>query len=270
MAKNWWGFEMPESWYKTQELLKNLTPVISGLNIDTTLYAWQRDISGATAALRAIQPYLGSLSIVTENAAMLSRITEVQTSLSRIIPDCSKLFISAERIIPQIPKIPTFDWDWMSSVLQEHEDEYDEEKAQSMITPEIKEELDESVREVLVETQTDEAIKSKFVQWQEKHPILALLFLNIVIAILVNLVSSFAYDWISAKLNKNSNVYEEPTTSSSVVINIKVESDIIIIDSVPYYYQVIYTDPETGEEFIGYIPKKNVETESIESSNESE
>lgn len=270
MAKNWWGFEMPESWYKTQEILKNSTSAISGLNFDANQYAWKQDISGATAALRAIQPYLSSISVATQNAAMLSGISELQASLSRIIPDYSKLFISAERIMPQIPKIPTFDWGWMSSVLQEHEDEYDEEKAQSMITPEIKEELDESVREVLVETQTDEAIKSKFVQWQEKHPILALLFLNIIIAILVNLVSSFAYDWITAKLNRNSNVYEEPTASSGVVINVNVESDIIIIDSVPYYYQVVYTDPETGEEFRGYIPKKNVDSESIETNNESE
>lgn len=270
MAKNWWGFEMPESWYKTQELLKNLTPVISGLNIDTSNYAWQRDISGATAALRTIQPYLGSFSIVTKNAAMLSGISELQASLSRIIPDYSKLFVSVERIIPQIPKIPTFDWSWMSSVLQEHEGEFDEEKAQSMITPEIKEELDESVRAVLVETHTDEAVKSKFVQWQEKHPILAIVFLNIIIAILVNLVSNFAYDWMSAKLSKTSNVYEEPTATSGVVININVDSEITIIDSVPYYYQVVYTEPESGEEFRGYVPKKNVETESIETSNESE
>ena len=270
MAKNWWGFEMPESWYKTQELLKNLPPVISGLNIDTSLYAWQRDISGATAALRAIQPYLGSLSIVTENAAMLSRITELQTSLSRIIPDYAKLFVSVERIIPQIPKIPTFDWGWMSSVLKDYEDEYSEDEAESIITPEVQEELDESVRQVLCAPQTDEAVKSKFVQWQEKHPVLAFWFLNIILAILINVMSSFAYDWISAKLNKSSNVYEEPTASSGVVININVESEIIVIDSVPYYYQVIYTDPETGEEFRGYIPKKNVETESIETSNDSE
>ena len=268
MAKNWWGFEMPESWCKTQEMLKNLTPTISALNFDANQYAWKQDISGATAALRAIQPYLSSISVATQNADMLSGISELQASLSRIIPDYSKLFISAERIIPQIPKIPTFDWEWMSSALQEHETEYDEEKAKSLITPEIKEELDESVRELLVETPTDEAIKSKFVQWQEKHPILAFWFLNIIIAILVNIVSNFAYDWMSAKLSNNSNVYEEPTTSSGVVINIHAESDIVIVDSIPYYYQVVYTDPETGEEFSGYISKKNVEKESLETNNE--
>ncbi len=270
MAKNWWGFEMPEAWLKTQEVLKNMTPVISGLNVDTSRFSWQQDISGATAALRAMQPYLSGISAATETAAMLSGLSELQTSLSRIIPDYSKLFISAERIIPQIPKVPTFNWEWMSSVLQEHEGEYDEEEAQSIITPEIQEELDESVRQVLVETQTNEAVKAKFVQWQEKHPLLAIVFLNIILAILVNLVSNFAYDWISAKLGKASNVYEEPKASTSVVINVNVESEIIIIDSVPYYYQIVYTDPETGEEFRGYISKKNVDKESIETDNESE
>ena len=270
MAKNWWGFEMPEAWLKTQEVLKNMTPVISGLNVDTSRFSWQQDISGATAALRAMKPYLSGISAATETAAKLSGLSELQTSLSRIIPDYSKLFISAERIIPQIPKVPTFNWEWMSSVLQEHEGEYDEEEAQSIITPEIQEELDESVRQILVETQTNEAVKAKFVQWQEKHPLLAIVFLNIILAILVNLVSNFAYDWISAKLGKASNVYEEPKASSSVVINVNVESEIIIIDSVPYYYQIVYTDPETGEEFRGYISKKNVDKESIETDNESE
>ena len=270
MAKNWWGFEMPEAWLKTQEVLKNMTPVISGLNLDKSCFAWQHDISGATAALRAIQPHLSGISAATETAAMLSGLSELQTSLSRIIPDYSNLFISVERIIPQIPKIPTFNWGWMSSVLQEQEGEYDEEEARSIITPEIQEELDESVRQVLVETQTNEAVKAKFVQWQEKHPLLAIVFLNIILTILVNLFSNFAYDWISAKLGKTSNVYEEPKASSSVVINVNVESEIIIIDSVPYYYQIVYTDPETGEEFRGYISKKNVDKESIETNNESE
>ena len=270
MAKNWWGFEMPEAWLKTQEVLKNMTPVISGLNLDKSCFAWQHDISGATAALRAIQSHLSGISAVTETAAMLSGLSELQTSLSRIIPDYSNLFISVERIIPQIPKIPIFNWEWMSSVLQEQEGEYDEEEARSIITPEIQEELDESVRQVLVETQTNEAVKAKFVQWQEKHPLLAIVFLNIILTILVNLFSNFAYDWISAKLGKTSNVYEEPKASSSVVINVNVESEIIIIDSVPYYYQIVYTDPETGEEFRGYISKKNVDKESIETDNESE
>lgn len=270
MAKNWWGFEMPETWLKTQEVLKNMTPVISGLSFDTSRFSWQQDVSGATAALRAVQPYLSGISATTETAAMLSGLSELQTSLSRIIPDYSKLFVSAERIIPQIPKIPTFNWEWMSSVLQEHVGEYDDEEVQSIITPEIQEELDESVRQVLVETQTNDAVKAKYVQWQEKHPLLAILFLNIILAILVNFVSNFAYDWISAKLGKASNVYEEPKASSSVVINVNVESEIIIIDSVPYYYQIVYTDPETGEEFKGYIPKKNVDKESIETDNESE
>ena len=270
MAKNWWGFEMPEAWLKTQEVLKNMTPVISGLNLDKSCFVWQHDISGATAALRAIQPHLSGISAATETAAMLSGLSELQTSLSRIISDYSNLFISVERIIPQIPKIPIFNWEWMSSVLQEQEGEYDEEEARSIITPEIQEELDESVRQLLVETQTNEAVKAKFVQWQEKHPLLAIVFLNIILTILVNLFSNFAYDWISAKLGKTSNVYEEPKASSSVVINVNVESEIIIIDSVPYYYQIVYTDSETGEEFRGYISKKNVDKESIETNNESE
>ena len=270
MAKNWWGFEMPESWCKTQELLKNLTPVISGLNFDASHYAWKQDISGATAALRAIQPYLSSISVATQNAAMLSGISELQASLSRIIPDYSKLFVSAERIIPQIPKIPTFDWDWMSSAIKECEEEYDEDIVETILTPSVKEELQESVATVLNADQVENATKLQFSQWKEKHPVLAFLFLNIIIPILVGLVTNLASTWISAKIDKAANVYDQPAADSSVVINIDVNSEITIIDSVPYYYQVVYTDSETGEEFSGYISKKNVEKGSLETDNKSE
>lgn len=264
MAKNPWAFEMPEAWLKIQETLRKLTDPVLKLNFDISQYSWQKEISGITVALQSIQPYLDSFSVATENTAMLSRISELQISLQRMIPDYSKLLIFAEKIIPQIPKMPTIDWDWMSSALQGYENKYDVVEAQSIVTPEIQEELDKSVKQVLSETSTDEAVKSRFVQWQEKNPFLAFVFLNIIIVILTNLVSSFAYDWISAKLNRTSNVYEEPRASSSVVINVNVENEIIIIDSVPYYYQVVYTDPETGAEYTGYVSKKNVEPESIE------
>ena len=264
MAKNPWEFEIPESWLKIQETLRELTDPVLKLNFEISQYSWQKEISGITAALQSLQPCLDSFSGATENMAMLSRISELQISLQRMIPDYSQLLISAEKIIPQISKMPTIDWEWMSSALQGNENKYDTVEAQSIITPEIQKELDESVQQVLSEASTDEAVKSRFIQWQKKNPVLAFIFLNIIIVILTNLVSSFAYDWISAKLNRTSNVYEEPRASSSVVINVNVENEIIIINSVPYYYQVVYTDPETGEEYTGYVSKKNVEPESIE------
>ena len=88
MAKNWWGFEMPEAWLKTQEVLKNMTPVVSGLNVDTSRFSWQQDISGATAALRAMQPYLSGISAATETADVIRtfRIADI------VVKNNSRLF----------------------------------------------------------------------------------------------------------------------------------------------------------------------------------
>ena len=47
----------------------------------------------------------------------------------------------------------------------------------------------------------------------------------------------------------------------NVVINIDVDQNITIVNEVPYYYEIVYTDPETGDEIKGYVYKANVAIE---------
>ena len=53
-------------------------------------------------------------------------------------------------------------------------------------------------------------------------------------------------------------MYEEPTSTSNVVNNISVEQNVTIIGDAPYFYEVEFVDPETGETVTGYIYKGNL------------
>ena len=56
-------------------------------------------------------------------------------------------------------------------------------------------------------------------------------------------------------------MYDEPSSKSNTVVNITVDQSVTIIGEVPYYYEVEYTDPETGELVTGYIYKANIATD---------
>ena len=61
-----------------------------------------------------------------------------------------------------------------------------------------------------------------------------------------------------ATANKDARVYEEPTSTSNVVYNISVAQNVTIVGDAPYFYEVEFPDPETGETVTGYIYKGNL------------
>ena len=270
MSKNWWGFEMPSSWVKTQEVISRITLPTEKLGLIGKEYAWQHDISGAVAALKTVQPYLETISTANNVKGALAGVSKMQAVLEKVgMSNYSGIIASTEHLIPNIPKNTSFDWSWIPSALEEDDVAYDEKDVEKIVTPEVEEELEESVKSVFNLTQMEQAAYSKYVQWKERHPILAKIFTTVIIAYIIGIMIDLSSSWIQGKISKLANVYEEPTASSVVVVKIEEHGDVMIIDSVPYYYQVYFIDPETGEEKWGYISKKNVCPEPIETSNES-
>ena len=270
MSKNWWGFEMPESWIKLQEIASRITLPTERLGLIGKEYAWQNDISGAAAALKTVQPYLETISAANNIKGALAGVSKMQAILEKVgMIDFSGIIASTEHLIPNISKYASYDWSWIPSALEENDVEYDAEDIEEIVTPEVKEELEESVKSVFSLTQIEQTAYSKYIRWKERHPILAWLFTKGVKDVIVGIISTVVATLILGKINKPTNVYEEPTISSAIVIKIEENGDVMIVDSVPYYYQVYYMDPETGEEKWGYIPKKNVCLEPIETSDES-
>ena len=85
-----------------------------------------------------------------------------------------------------------------------------------------------------------------------KHPI----WMAIILFVLGTLASYLIEDIFDTI--KNTVIREEPNTSAAVVINIQAEQVVLVVNDVPYYYEVEYVDETTGETYTGWISKRSV------------
>ncbi len=262
MSKNIWGFELPDSILETQRMVRNMMPAFeiwNGINRD---FSYMQNMTGAIAAVESYQSVLKSMIPMDTAASLLISASSMQSVLAGIqIPKTIDLIPTMERILPIIDdtwKMPTIDWNWMSETLSTYGDAFNQDETSDLLTEDIREELDESIHEIMVSGDSEEVVKSKFLEWQNRHPVLAFVLMQILLSIIINIASGVIGDWVSGVLTKKSNLYEEATATSNVVINIDADQNITIVNEVPYYYEIVYTDPETGEETRGYVYKANV------------
>lgn len=268
MSKNSWGFELPDSIWETQRIIRNMTSAFETWNRISRDFSYMQNMSGAVAAVESYQSVLKSIVPMDTAASLLASASSMQSVLAGIqIPKTIDLIPTMEKILPIIDdawKMPTIDWNWMSETLSAYGDDFNQDETSDLLTEDIREELDESIHEIMVSGDSEEMVKSKFLEWQNRHPVLAFILIQILLAIIINIVSGVMGDWVSGVLTKKSNMYEEATATSNVVINIDVDQNITIVNEVPYYYEIVYTDPETGEEIRGYVYKANVAIEQEE------
>lgn len=127
-----------------------------------------------------------------------------------------------------------------------------------IITEDVYAELEESVQDAIISGDSQKNIEARYGEWKAKHPLLAdiyLLLIPIILTVLFDLIG----DFVNGVFSKPSKVYEEPKATSNIVVNVSGEQNVTIVNEVPYYYEILCTDPETGEEKTGYIYKNNIE-----------
>ena len=266
MSKNPWSFELPDSFFETQKFLKSISSSLDTLNKITQTFSVSQNLSGAYAAVASYQSILSNVYSNNTFETLAKSATVMQSVLANIqMPTVIDIIPTMERILPVIDtswKIPTIDWDWMAKTLENYD--YEPAEVEDVLTDEIRAELNESAQEALLAEDSQKDIEQRYGERKEKHPLLADIYLLIIGAIL-GLLFSFTQSSSPATTAKNSNVYELPSSTSNIVVNINVDQDITVINEVPYYYEVVYIDPETGEEKKGYIYKPNVAIQEVES-----
>lgn len=173
--------------------------------------------------------------------------------------------IAALRESASMAALAKADWSWLSEVHTE-EEEYENESVldsvtESSITPEIRAEIAADITQVLSNPETMHIdSQSKYLQWKERNPGFAAFFIEILLPILL-LIADWGFSSWQARTVKDSHIYEEPTSASSIVYNVTVENNVTVVGDVPYYYEVEFVNPETGELVTGYIYKGNIEAE---------
>ena len=76
--------------------------------------------------------------------------------------------------------------------------------------------------------------------------------LSIIIQIMVTIIAELVVEAIKPAVLR-----EDPTPAASIVVNVDASRHMTVVNKVRYYYQVAYTDPETGERHTGWISKRS-------------
>lgn len=261
MSKSTYGFELPDSFFETQRILKKITASMDVLNNINRELLYTQNMSGITAAAASMQSVLRAAIPIDTTQALFKSVASMQTILANVqLPKAIDLIPTIEKILPAIDntwKMPTIDWEWLSQNIDSLRD-FDDPELDAIVTEDVYEELEESVQETIISGTSQKNIEAKYGEWKNQHPLLADLYLQL-ISLILAVLSGLIVNWLSGILIKPANVYEEPKSSSNIVVNINVDQNVTIVNEVPYYYEILYMDSETGEEKTGYVYKNNIE-----------
>ena len=239
-------------------------------------YSYSNSISNSLAesalSLKSIFEKTGAFYKSFSESAVSSIGETLKTALLTNAP-----FENAAALTAAVSKI---DWSWLTEdlhlVVEKEREENAKESDNVEVTEEIRAEIASDITEIFSDPESiRETSHSKYLQWKERNPGQAAFFIEMllpIIAIFISIICLCVDIW-TAHPTKSTKVYEEPSSSSNVVYNINIEQEVTVIGVAPYYHEVEFVIPETGETMTGYVYKGNlvatesdVSTERIEQS----
>ncbi len=261
MNKNFWGIELPQSFFKTHQIAQNMATgleaymrVNQNFWIDNTMAGIIESVNQYQSALQRMIPPDYMSSLMASSKAIQSIVADIN------LPEIQNLLPSIEKLISKINvrwDISTIDWGWMAETLSTCEHYYSQEESEEILTEQIREEVNESIEDIISNDNVEIAIKAKFIEWQNRHPIFAWLFMKTLETLLAIFIGYIVNCFVGTAI-KQANIYEEPSAKSNIIVEININENVTITDEVPYYYEVTYIQPETGEEKTGYVYKPNI------------
>lgn len=125
------------------------------------------------------------------------------------------------------------------------------------LTEEDKQEVSKAVSEILAQPDNwEHKLVKSLASFQECHPVYSKAIIGILgalITIILSVSANYLYDTI-----KTAKLREKPSQDSPVITVINVSQTVNIIDDTPYYFEIQYTDSQTGDNFRGWISKRSV------------
>jgi len=273
-----WDFAFPDSYLKSMEKLNRIQLSASALAMSD---AWKAavpsvKIDGAYTALNefiARQKVWEKLVIPTTALSALAKdvlpTVKIDTSAfaKSVLEQIDTSALTALREAVSVGALVGKDWSWMDDV-QVEDDEYDnQETPVREVSPEIRSQIAADITDVLSDPENMHTTsRNKYLDWVRERPENAMLFWQTLCQIIQTLfiVLTFAVTTWPARAVKDAQVYEEPKSTSNVVYNLTVENNVTVIGDAPYYYEVEFVNPETGEQMVGYVYKANLTAEEPE------
>lgn len=272
MKDNDWNFIYSESFSKTMEMLRKVQLPASALAMSEAWKAAVPDfkIDGAYAALNEIVARhkewqnlivpTDSLAAMAQSVIAATRVDTINLAASALELIDTSTLASLRNTASMAAALAKADWSWLSEAYAEEEETEEEisASATTAVTDKIRAEMAEDIKQIVSDPEAmSVASKSKYLEWKARNPGLAAFFIEILLPILL-LFADWGFTCWQARATTDAHVYEEPVATSNVVYNITVDNNVTVIGDVPYYYEVEFVDPETGEPMIGYVYKGNL------------
>lgn len=279
MKENNWNFAFSEPFQETLKELNKIQASAAALSMSQALKAAMPNyrLDGVYAALKEFtdsqkvwrEMVLPSTSFVeTVIAACPTLKLEIPNIAQSVLAQIDTSALAALRESVSFAELTKYDWSWLAEAYAEDTEDNVEDvtsdPAKTAVTEEVRAEMAEDINQILADPDTMHlASQSKYLQWKARNPGFAAFFLDILLPILL-LLADWGFSCWQARATKDAHVYEEPVATSNVVYNLTVENNVTVIGDEPYYYEVEFVNPETGEQMIGYVYKANLAAEEPE------
>ena len=241
------------------EIAASSLPDISK-SIGANLLNTVSEFSAMTASLRQSTSWIVQPDVLKPIIGALEEVNKLQfqhafDEIKRVVE--SPQYMATIKGMTAVER--DFDWQWLADLQAKHDGVQAPtvEEIASQVTEEETKQFCEDFIELVESAKHGVAVvEGKFKELNEKYPLLVQIILMFLSIILGQFFSQ------PATTITNSNIYLEPVSNSTIVYQTTINQTINIIGDAPYYYNVQLVDPQTGDEYQGYIYKRNVSVDS--------
>lgn len=117
--------------------------------------------------------------------------------------------------------------------------------------------ISEEINSILNDKNWEQRFMESIQKYNKTHPLFALIIKNIFLIIIQIVIGVIATVIAQAKFPAN--VYEEPKVSAPIVYHIEQHQQVIIVNEIPYYYEIEVKDESTNEIKTGFVSKRSIE-----------
>lgn len=126
-----------------------------------------------------------------------------------------------------------------------------------VLSSQEKMEIESAIIEIISEPKNwQQSIVKALDAFRGKNPLLSIILMRILSVILAIFLGAASI--VLADVAKNTWLKEEPTSSSPIITRLELNQTVFVTNEVPYYFEVEFTDEESGETFKGWVSKRSL------------
>ena len=142
-----------------------------------------------------------------------------------------------------------------------YEPEGTDEEAAETLSPEDQIVISDEINSILNDKNWEQRFDASIKKYNDTHPLFARIIkgvFQIILEIIVGVIIGVILNAIG-QAKSPANVYEEPKVTAPIIYHIEQHQQVIIVNEIPYYYEIEIKDESTNEIKTGFVSKRSIE-----------